>query len=62
MIDLSLMRGIHVDPAGRSARATGWRHLERAEPRNAIARPCRDRWRDSTTGIAGLTLGGGSAG
>ena len=46
MIDLSLMRGIHVDPAGRSARAQGgvtWSELNRETQLHGLA---DDRWHD----------------
>jgi hypothetical protein len=59
MIDLSLMRGIHVDPAGRSARAQGgvtWSELNRETQLHGLA---VTGGTISTTGIAGLTLGGG---
>ena len=59
MIDLSLMRGIHVDPAGRSARAQGgvtWSELNRETQLHSLA---VTGGTISTTGIAGLTLGGG---
>jgi FAD/FMN-containing dehydrogenase len=59
MIDLSLMRGIHVDPAGRSARAQGgvtWNELNRETQLHSLA---VTGGTISTTGIAGLTLGGG---
>jgi FAD/FMN-containing dehydrogenase len=59
MIDLSLMRGIHVDPVGRSARAQGgvtWGELNRETQLHGLA---VTGGTISTTGIAGLTLGGG---
>jgi FAD/FMN-containing dehydrogenase len=59
MIDLSLMRGIYVDPAGRSARAQGgvtWNELNRETQLHSLA---VTGGTISTTGIAGLTLGGG---
>jgi FAD/FMN-containing dehydrogenase len=59
MIDLSLMRGIHVDPAGRSARAQGgvtWNELNRETQLHSLA---VTGGTISTTGIGGLTLGGG---
>jgi len=52
MIDLSLMRGIRVDPARRTALAQPgltWREFNRATAVHVV----------STTGIAGLTVGGG---
>src|SRR5439155_9355260 len=59
MIDLSLLKGIHVEPSARTVRAQGgvlWRELNRETQLHGLdttggAIP--------TTGIAGLTLGGG---
>jgi FAD/FMN-containing dehydrogenase len=59
MIDLAAMKGIHVDPARRTARAQGgvtWREFNRATQLHGLA--CTGGV-ISTTGIAGLTLGGG---
>ena len=59
MIDLSLMKGIHVDPKGRTVRAQGgvtWGDLDRETQAFGLATPGGVV---STTGIAGLTLGGG---
>ena len=59
MIDLSGMTGIHVDPVARTARAQGgviWRQLDRETQLHGLAVPGGTV---STTGIAGLTLGGG---
>jgi FAD/FMN-containing dehydrogenase len=59
MIDLSLMKGIHVDPKRRTARAQGgvtWGELDRETQAFGLAAPGGVV---STTGIAGLTLGGG---
>ena len=59
MIDLSLMRGIYVDPAGRRARAQGgvtWGEFNRETQLHGLA---VTGGTISTTGIAGLTLGGG---
>jgi FAD/FMN-containing dehydrogenase len=61
MIDLSLMKGIHVDPARRAVRAqAGVRvgELDRATAAFGLATPSGVV---SLTGIAGLTLGGGIA-
>src|SRR6185437_5629918 len=59
MIDLSPMRAIHVDPAARTARAhagTLWLDFNRATSVHGLA---TTGGAISTTGIAGLTLGGG---
>jgi FAD/FMN-containing dehydrogenase/pimeloyl-ACP methyl ester carboxylesterase len=61
MIDLSLMKGIHVDPARRTVRAQPGvtvRELDRANAVFGLATPSGVV---SSTGIAGLTLGGGIA-
>jgi FAD/FMN-containing dehydrogenase len=61
MIDLSLMKGIHVDPGRRTVRAqAGVRvgELDRATAAFGLATPSGVI---SLTGIAGLTLGGGIA-
>jgi FAD/FMN-containing dehydrogenase len=59
MIDLSLMKGIHVDPQARTARAQGgatWGEYNRETQLHGLA---STGGVISTTGIAGLTLGGG---
>jgi len=59
MLDLSLMRGIHVDPATRTVRAQGgvrWAEFNRETQLYGLA---TTGGTVSTTGIAGLTLGGG---
>jgi FAD/FMN-containing dehydrogenase len=59
MIDLSLMKGIHVDPAARAVRAQGgvtWGEFNRETAVHGLA---TTGGVISTTGIAGLTLGGG---
>ncbi|MBD0348685.1 MAG: FAD-binding oxidoreductase [Thermoleophilia bacterium] len=59
LIDLSAMKGIHVDPDRRTARAQGgvtWRELNRETQLHGLA---VTGGIISTTGIAGLTLGGG---
>ena len=59
MLDLSLMKGIHVDPVRRTARAQGgvtWREFNRETQAHGLA---TTGGVISTTGIAGLTLGGG---
>ena len=61
MIDLSLMKGLHVDPVRRTVRAqAGVRvgELDRANAAFGLATPSGVI---SLTGIAGLTLGGGIA-
>lgn len=59
MIDMSLMKGLWVDPKARTARAQGgvtWGQFNRETQLHGLATTggCV-----STTGIAGLTLGGG---
>ncbi len=59
MIDLSLMKGIHVDPIRRTVRAQGgvnWAELNRETQLHSLA---VTGGVISTTGISGLTLGGG---
>ncbi|MGI8926521.1 MAG: FAD-binding oxidoreductase [Tepidiformaceae bacterium] len=59
MIDLSLMKGIHVDPVARTCRAQGgatWAEFNRETQLHGLA--CTGG-EVSSTGIAGLTLGGG---
>jgi hypothetical protein len=59
MIDLSPMRGIHVDPTRRRVRAQGgvtWNEYNRAAAVHGLA---TTGGVVSSTGIAGLTLGGG---
>src|SRR5829696_6565639 len=59
VIDLSNMRGVHVDPRGRRARAQGgvtWGDYNRETQLHGLA---STGGIVSTTGIAGLTLGGG---
>ena len=59
MIDLAAMKGIHVDPTARTARAQGgvlWKELNRETQLHGLA---TTGGVVSTTGIAGLTLGGG---
>ena len=59
MIDLSPMRGIHVDPTARTARAQGgvlWSELNREAHAHGLA---VTGGAISSTGIAGYTLGGG---
>jgi len=59
MIDLAEMKGIHVDPDARTLRAQGgvtWAELNREAALHGLA---TTGGVVSTTGIAGLTLGGG---
>jgi FAD/FMN-containing dehydrogenase len=59
VIDLSSMKAIGVDPAGRTARAEGgvlWRDLDTATQAHGLA---TTGGTVSNTGIGGLTLGGG---
>lgn len=59
MIDLAPMKGIHVDAARRTARAQGgvlWKELNRDTQLHGLA---TTGGVVGTTGIAGLTLGGG---
>ncbi len=59
MIDLSLMKGVHVNPKARTVRAQGgvtWREFNRETAVHGLA---TTGGVISTTGIAGLTLGGG---
>ncbi|MEA3109166.1 MAG: hypothetical protein QOI88_3771 [Gammaproteobacteria bacterium] len=59
MIDLSLMKGLYVDPRARSARAQGgstWNDFNRETQLHGLA---TTGGVVSSTGIAGLTLGGG---
>jgi len=59
MIDLAPMKGIYVDPHGRTARAQGgvlWKELNRETQAHGLA---TTGGVVGSTGIAGLTLGGG---
>ena len=59
VIDLSRMNGVRVDPAERTARAEGgcvWGDVDHATHPFGLAVPCGFV---STTGVGGLTLGGG---
>jgi len=59
VIDLSRMKGIRVDPAARTARVEGgcvWNDVDHATHAFGLAVPCGF---NSTTGVSGLTLGGG---
>src|SRR5215472_13638864 len=59
MIDLTEMKGIRVDPAARTARVEGgctWGEVDHATHAFGLATPSGFI---STTGVGGLTLGGG---
>jgi FAD/FMN-containing dehydrogenase len=59
MIDLATMKGVYVDPAARTVRAQGgvlWKELNRETQVHGLA---TTGGVVGTTGIAGLTLGGG---
>jgi FAD/FMN-containing dehydrogenase len=59
VIDLSLMRDVQVDPQARTARVGGgctWGEVDRATNEHGLATPSGII---STTGVGGLTLGGG---
>jgi FAD/FMN-containing dehydrogenase len=59
VIDLSPMKGVHVDPAAGTARVEGgcvWGDVDHATHPFGMAVPCGFI---SSTGVAGLTLGGG---
>ena len=60
VIDVRPMKGVEVDPATRRARAYAgatWGEMDRATQEHGLA---TTGGRVSTTGVAGLTLGGGS--
>ena len=59
VIDLSPMKAIHVDPAARTVRVAGgctWGEVDQATHAHGLAVPSGII---STTGVGGLTLGGG---
>jgi FAD/FMN-containing dehydrogenase len=59
VVDLSTMRSVHVDPASGTVRVEGgatWGDVDHATHPFGLAVPCGFI---STTGVAGLTLGGG---
>jgi FAD/FMN-containing dehydrogenase len=60
VVDLRQMRGVRVDPSTRTVRVQGgctWGEVDRATNAFGLAVPCGI---NSTTGVAGLTLGGGT--
>jgi FAD/FMN-containing dehydrogenase len=59
MLDLSLMKGIHVDPLRRTVRALGGVTLGEFNRETQLHGLATTGGVVSTTGIAGLTLGGG---
>jgi FAD/FMN-containing dehydrogenase len=59
LLDLSRLKGVHVDPAARTARAAGgvqWGEFDRETQVFGLATP---GGRVTTTGVGGFTLGGG---
>ncbi len=62
MVDLSLMRGVWVDPEARSARAQGGCLLGDLDRETQVHGLAAVMGFVSNTGIAGLTLGGGFEG
>jgi FAD/FMN-containing dehydrogenase len=59
LVDLSLMKGLHADPKTRTARAEGgtlWKEFNRATQLHGLA---TTGGVISSTGVSGLTLGGG---
>ncbi len=62
VVDLGAMRSVRVDPARRTVRVDGgctWNDVDHATVGFGLATPCGFF---STTGVAGLTLGGGVSG
>jgi FAD/FMN-containing dehydrogenase len=59
MIDLSNMRGVYVDPQGRTARAQGGATWGDFDAETQVFGLATTGGLISTTGVAGLTLGGG---
>ena len=59
LVDLSSLKGVHVDPVARRARVNGgelWGELDRETQLFGLATP---GGRVTTTGVGGFTLGGG---
>jgi FAD/FMN-containing dehydrogenase len=61
MIDLALLKGMHVDPAARTARAQAGLRVKEYDRATAVFGLATPMGVVSSTGIAGLTLGGGLA-
>lgn len=59
MIDLSLMRAVHVDPKAKTARVQGGATLGDMDRETQVYGLAAPAGNVSTTGVAGLTLGGG---
>lgn len=59
MIDLSLMKSVHVDPKAKKARVQGGATLGDMDRETQVYGLAAPAGNVSTTGIAGLTLGGG---
>lgn len=59
MIDLSLLKGIHVDPKARRVRVQGGVTLGEMDRETQLFGLAAPAGNVSTTGVAGLTLGGG---
>lgn len=59
MIDLSLMKGIHVDPKAKKVRVQGGVTLGEMDRETQVFGLATPGGNVSTTGVAGLTLGGG---
>lgn len=59
MIDLSLMKGIHVDPTTKTVRVQGGATLGDLDRETQVYGLAVPAGNVSTTGVAGLTLGGG---
>ncbi len=59
MIDLSLMKAVHVDPKAKTARVQGGATLGDMDRETQVFGLAAPGGNVSTTGVAGLTLGGG---
>jgi FAD/FMN-containing dehydrogenase len=60
MLDLSLMRGVRVDPRGQTARVQGGATLGDMDRETQVFNLAVPSGVVSSTGVAGLTLGGGT--